>query len=147
MNEQLSGRRLVVGDVFKEPNHSMLLCVMLGDEVQITGMAVVTIVLAAFGFMSPASRGMLLTGMILSYLFLGTIASYAGVRLWITIKGTSDGWRSVAWSVACFFPGICFVILTVLNFILWGSESISAIPISLYFILLERQFMKDKLRE
>ncbi|KAF5948732.1 hypothetical protein HYC85_014689 [Camellia sinensis] len=121
-------------------NHSMLLCVMIGDGVQITGMAVVTIVLAAFGFMSPASRGMLLTGMILSYLFLGTIAGYAGVRLWITIKGTSDGWRSVAWSVACFFPGICFVILTVLNFILWGSESISAIPISLYFILLSLWF-------
>ncbi|CAL5403250.1 unnamed protein product [Camellia sinensis] len=126
MNEQLSGWRLVVGDVFREPNHSMLLCVMIGDGVQITGMAVVTIVFAAFGFMSPASRGMLLARMILFYLFVGTIAGYAGVRLWTTIKGTSDGWRSVAWSVACFFPGICFVILTVLNFILWGSGSIGA---------------------
>ncbi|KAL7216534.1 hypothetical protein ACSBR1_028475 [Camellia fascicularis] len=140
MNKQLSGWRLVVGDVFREPNHSKLLCAMIGDGVQITGTAVVTIVFAAFGFMSPASRGMLLTGMIIFYLFMGTIAGYAGVRLWITIKGTSDGWRSVAWSVACFFPGICFVILTVLNFILWGSESIGVIPISLYFILLSLWF-------
>ncbi|XP_052178548.1 transmembrane 9 superfamily member 12 [Diospyros lotus] len=140
MNEELSGWKLVVGDVFREPNHSKLLCVMVGDGVQITGMAVVTIVFAAFGFMSPASRGMLLTGMIILYLFLGAAAGYAGVRLWRTIKGTSDGWRSVAWSTACFFPGIIFVILTALNFILWGSKSNGAIPISLYFILLSLWF-------
>ncbi|XAR68229.1 hypothetical protein NMG60_11003292 [Bertholletia excelsa] len=140
MNEELSGWKLVVGDVFREPNHSKLLCVMIGDGVQITGMAVVTIVFAALGFMSPASRGMLLTGMIILYLFLGTTAGYAGVRLWTTIKGTSDGWRSISWSVACFFPGIIFVILTALNFLLWGSKSTGAIPISLYFILLSLWF-------
>ncbi|WOG97836.1 hypothetical protein DCAR_0417177 [Daucus carota subsp. sativus] len=140
MNEELSGWKLVVGDVFREPNFSKLLCVMIGDGVQITGMAVVTIVFAALGFMSPASRGMLLTGMIILYLFLGTGAGYAGVRLWCTIKGTSEGWRSVSWSVACFFPGIAFVILTALNFILWGSKSTGAIPIYLYFILLSLWF-------
>ncbi|KAK1362372.1 Transmembrane 9 superfamily member [Heracleum sosnowskyi] len=140
MNEELSGWKLVVGDVFREPNYSKLLCVMIGDGVQITGMAVVTIVFAAFGFMSPASRGMLLTGMIILYLFLGTGAGYAGVRLWCIIKGTSEGWRSISWLVACFFPGIAFVILTALNFILWGSKSTGAIPIYLYFILLSLWF-------
>eukprot|EP00262_Sarcandra_glabra_P019757 TRINITY_DN7597_c0_g2_i1.p1 TRINITY_DN7597_c0_g2~~TRINITY_DN7597_c0_g2_i1.p1 ORF type:complete len:664 (-),score=73.92 TRINITY_DN7597_c0_g2_i1:262-2253(-) len=140
MNEELSGWKLVVGDVFREPSCSKLLCVMVGDGVQITGMAVVTIVFAALGFMSPASRGMLLTGMIILYLFLGIIAGYFGVRLWITIKGTSEGWRSVSWSVACFFPGIVFVILTVLNFILWSSKSTGAIPISLYFKLIALWF-------
>lgn len=140
MNEELSGWKLVVGDVFREPDCSKLLCVMIGDGIQITGMAVVTIVFAALGFMSPASRGMLLTGMIILYLFLGIFAGYVGVRLWRTIKGTSEGWRSVSWSVACFFPGTVFVILTALNFILWGSKSTGAIPISLYFILLSLWF-------
>ncbi|XP_031287165.1 transmembrane 9 superfamily member 12-like [Pistacia vera] len=140
MNEELSGWKLVVGDVFREPDHSKLLCVMVGDGVQITRMAVVTIVFAAFGFMSPASRGMLLTRMIFLYLFLGIAAGYVAVRMWRTIKGTSEGWRSVSWSVACFFPGIVFVILTVLNFILWGSKSTGAIPISLYFVLLSLWF-------
>ncbi|KAL0453895.1 UNVERIFIED_CONTAM: Transmembrane 9 superfamily member 12 [Sesamum latifolium] len=56
MNEELAGWKLVVGDVFREPFHAKLLCVMIGDGVQITGMAVVTIVFAALGFMSPASR-------------------------------------------------------------------------------------------
>lgn len=140
MNEELSGWKLVVGDVFREPDHSKLLSVMVGNGIQILGMAVVTIVFAALGFMSPASRGMLLTGMILLYLFLGTAAGYAAVRLWRTIKGTSEGWRSVCWSTACFFPGIVFIILTALNFILWGSNSTGAIPISLYFVLLSLWF-------
>ena len=76
MNEELSGWKLIVGDVFREPECSKLLCVMVGDGVQITGMGVVTIVFAALGFMSPASRGMLLTGMIILYLFLGIAAGY-----------------------------------------------------------------------
>lgn len=140
MNEELSGWKLVVGDVFREPNHSKLLSVMIGDGVQILGMAIVSIVFATLGFMSPASRGMLLTGMILLYLFLGIAAGYVGVRVWSTVKGSSDGWRSVSWSTACFFPGIVFVVLTILNFILWGSKSTGAIPISLYFVLLSLWF-------
>lgn len=113
---------------------------MVGDGVQILRMAVVTIFFAALGFMSPASRGMLLTGMIILYLFLGIVAGYFGVQLWRTIKQSSDGWRGVAWFAACFFPGIVFVILTVLNLLLWGSKSTGAIPISLYFILLALWF-------
>ncbi|KAJ7548250.1 hypothetical protein O6H91_07G004500 [Diphasiastrum complanatum] len=141
MNEELSGWKLVVGDVFRAPPHSQLLCIMVGDGVQITGMAVVSILFAAFGFMSPASRGMLLTGMVLLYLFLGIAAGYVACRLWRTLKaGDSTGWRSIAWRVACFFPGIAFTILTLLNFLLWGSDSTGAIPISLFFILLALWF-------
>ncbi|KAJ1415604.1 Nonaspanin [Sesbania bispinosa] len=109
MNEELSGWKLVVGDVFREPDNSKLLCVMVGDGVQILGMAAVTIVFAALGYVS--------------------------VRLWRTMKGTTEGWRSVSWFAACFFPGIAFIILTGLNFLLWGSKSTGAIPISLYFEL------------
>ncbi|KAL9668770.1 hypothetical protein QQ045_006310 [Rhodiola kirilowii] len=140
INEELSGWKLVVGDVFREPEHSTLLCVMVGDGVQIAGMAVVTVMFAALGFMSPASRGMLLTGMIIFYLFLGIAAGYAGVRMWRIIKGTSEGWRSLSWSIACFFSGIIFAVLTILNFILWGSQSTGALPISLFFKLLALWF-------
>lgn len=140
MTEELSGWKLVVGDVFRAPPHAKLLSVMVGNGVQITGMAVVTILFAAFGFMSPASRGMLLTGMILLYLFLGIFAGYVAVRLWRTIKGDSSDWRSIAWRVACFFPGIAFGILMVLNFIVWRSKSTGAIPISLFFILIALWF-------
>ncbi|WOK94026.1 transmembrane 9 superfamily member 11-like [Canna indica] len=137
MNEELSGWKLVVGDVFRAPRRPLLLCVMVGDGVQILGMAVVTILFAALGFMSPAARGTLITGMLFFYLFLGIAAGYVAVRLWKTLKfGDHSGWMSVSWRVACFFPGIAFFILTTLNFLLWGSHSTGAIPISLFVVLL-----------
>jgi transmembrane 9 superfamily member 2/4 len=140
MNEELSGWKLIVGDVFREPACPRLLCVMVGNGVQITGMAVVTVIFAALGLLSPASRGMLLTGMIILYLFLGISAGYVGVRLWRTIKGNSDGWKSLSWLIACFFSGIVFVILTALNTILWKNKSTGALPVSLFFTLLALWF-------
>lgn len=137
MNEELSGWKLVVGDVFRAPSYPSLLCVMVGDGVQLLGMGVVTIMFAALGFMSPASRGTLLTGMVFFYLILGIAAGYVAVRLWRTIGcGDHKGWVSVSWKAACFFPGIAFLILTFLNFLLWGSHSTGAIPFSLYVILI-----------
>lgn len=137
MNEELSGWKLVVGDVFRAPNNPALLCIMVGDGVQILGMAVVTIMFAALGFMSPASRGTLITGMLFFYMILGIAAGYVAIRLWRTIMcGDVKGWVSVSWRVACFFPGIAFLILTTLNFLLWGSHSTGAIPFSLFVILL-----------
>ncbi|MBA0844316.1 hypothetical protein Goarm_001419 [Gossypium armourianum] len=118
MNEELSGWKLVVGDVFRAPSHPALLCIMVGDGVQILGMGVVTILFAALGFMSPASRGTLITGMLFFYMILGIAAGYVAVRLWRTIGcGDHKGWASVAWKAACFFPGIAFLILTILNFL------------------------------
>ncbi|KAF8407203.1 hypothetical protein HHK36_006330 [Tetracentron sinense] len=137
MNEELSGWKLVVGDVFRAPSNPALLCIMVGDGVQILGMAVVTILFAALGFMSPASRGTLITGMLFFYMILGIAAGYVAIRLWRTIGcGDYTGWVSVSWRVACFFPGIAFLILTTLNFLLWGSHSTGAIPFSLFVILL-----------
>ncbi|XP_078443354.1 endomembrane protein 70 protein family [Wolffia australiana] len=136
MNEELSGWKLVVGDVFRAPAQPVLLCVMVGDGVQILGMAVVTILFAALGFMSPASRGTLITGMLFFFLILGVAGGYAAIRLWKTLRvGDHSGWISVSWKVACFFPGISFLILTTLNFLLWGSGSTGAIPLSLFVLL------------
>uniref|UniRef100_A0A803NCE5 Transmembrane 9 superfamily member n=1 Tax=Chenopodium quinoa TaxID=63459 RepID=A0A803NCE5_CHEQI len=105
MNEELSGWKLVVGDVFRAPSYPSLLCVMVGDGIQLLGMGVVTIMFAALGFMSPASRGTLLTGMVFFYLVLGIAAGYVAVRLWRTIGcGDHKGWVSVSWKAACFFP-------------------------------------------
>uniref|UniRef100_A0A804QGB4 Transmembrane 9 superfamily member n=1 Tax=Zea mays TaxID=4577 RepID=A0A804QGB4_MAIZE len=54
-----------------------------------------------------------------------------------------SGWNSCSSChelTACFFPGIVFIILTVLNSILWGKKSTGALPISLFFTLLALWF-------
>ncbi|CAK9177383.1 unnamed protein product [Ilex paraguariensis] len=137
MNKELSGWKLVVGDVFRPPNNPSLLCVMVGDGVQILGMAVVTTLFAALGFLSLTSQGTLVTGMLSFYLILGIAAGFVAVRLWKTIScGDHKGWVSVSLWVACFFPGIGFLILTTLNFLLWNSHSTGAIPFSLFVTLI-----------
>ncbi|XP_019165781.1 PREDICTED: transmembrane 9 superfamily member 12-like [Ipomoea nil] len=134
--EDLPGWRLIMGDVFREPGHSMLLCVVIGNGVQITGAAILTVVFAALGFISPASPGMLLLGLIVCYHLSGILSGYIGVRLWITLKGTSENWKSVSFSTSCFFPGIVFVVRVVLlDFIYWGNYSTAAISMYTYLQL------------
>uniref|UniRef100_A0A5B7BNW7 Transmembrane 9 superfamily member n=1 Tax=Davidia involucrata TaxID=16924 RepID=A0A5B7BNW7_DAVIN len=141
MNEELSGWKLVVGDVFRAPENPKLLCIMVADGLRILGMAVETIFFAALGFMSPASRGALLMGMLFFYMLFGVLAGYLTVWLLRTITcGDSTGWCSVSWRVSCFFLGIAFIILTTLNFLLWGSHSTGAIPFSTFLVLLSLWF-------
>lgn len=82
----------------------------------------------------------MLTTLIMVYLLFGIVAGYVSVRLWRTIKATSEGWKSVSWSVACFFPGIIFVVMTFSNILLYRVKSTMVIPISLFFILLSLWF-------
>ncbi|VFQ84790.1 unnamed protein product [Cuscuta campestris] len=137
MNEELSGWKLVVGDVFRAPGNPRLLCIVVGDGCQILGMAVATIFFAALGFMSPASRGSLITGMLSFFMFLGIVAGFVSSWLLKTVNGGDPtGWFSISWRVSCFFPGIAFFILTILNFLLWWSRSTGAIPFVTYVVLL-----------
>ncbi|KAJ9546614.1 hypothetical protein OSB04_019157 [Centaurea solstitialis] len=233
MNEELSGWKLVVSDVFRSPNNPELLCIMVADGCRILVMAVALIFFAALGFMSPASRGTLITdmayslshtwlfgrslfaqtmadslsykknvlhtqplnfssfppntlspqppgssrlllhsfllclrkkkgrwdkgclgsyrvkrrdggwwmmfldGMLVFYVLLGVVAGYIAVWLLRTLSnGERRGWFSISWRVACFFPGISFIILTTINSLLWGSHSTGAIPFTTFLVLI-----------
>uniref|UniRef100_A0A0D9X6A9 Transmembrane 9 superfamily member n=1 Tax=Leersia perrieri TaxID=77586 RepID=A0A0D9X6A9_9ORYZ len=136
-DEHLAGWKLVSGDVFREPKHPLLLSVMVGDGARILAMAVATIVFAALGFMSPASRGALVTGMLLIYLLLGFSAGYVSVRLWKTLRhGDATGWKRVATHASISFPSIAFTIFTSLNCVLWYNGSTGAVPFLLFAVIL-----------
>ncbi|XP_071703380.1 transmembrane 9 superfamily member 11-like [Rutidosis leptorrhynchoides] len=137
LNEELSGWKLVVNDVFRSPNNPKLLCIMVADGCRILAMGVALIFFAALGFMSPASRGTLITGMLVFYVLLGIVAGYIAVWLHRTLgAGERRGWFSISWRVSCFFPGISFLILITINSLLWGSHSTGAIPFSTFLVLI-----------
>jgi len=105
--------------------------------VRILGMGVVTIVFAALGFMSPACRGALVTGMLCFYLVLGVAAGYTAVSLWKTVRqGDAAGWKPVAWRASFAFPGVGFAVFTVLNCVLWYNGSTGAVPFLLFVVIL-----------
>ncbi|KAJ8560252.1 hypothetical protein K7X08_004310 [Anisodus acutangulus] len=94
--------RTIRRDLARILDNSELLSMMVADGCRILGMALVTILFAALGFMSPASRGTLITGMLLFYMFLGIIAGYVAVWLKKTMNaGNTNGWFSIAWRVSC----------------------------------------------
>jgi hypothetical protein len=71
------GWKLVMGDVFRAPSSSMHLCVQVGTGIQILLCTLVTMLFAALGFLSPASRGALLSTLLGLYIILSGIAGYS----------------------------------------------------------------------
>jgi transmembrane 9 superfamily member 2/4 len=128
-----SGWKMVSGDVFRAPASAMSLAVHLGSGVQISASATVTLLFAALGFLSPASRGSLLTAALVMYLLMSAAAGYAAVWLWGTVNRAYEGWHKVCWRVACFFPGVTMVLFTGLNTFLWATGSSGAIPLAFFF--------------
>jgi transmembrane 9 superfamily protein 2/4 len=72
----------VHGDVFRPPANASLLSVYVGTGVQLFGMALVTMIFAVLGFLSPANRGGLMTAMLLLFSFMGIFAGYFSARLY-----------------------------------------------------------------
>ncbi|XP_066955756.1 transmembrane 9 superfamily member 4 [Macrobrachium rosenbergii] len=121
-----SGWKLVHGDVFRPPRYPKLFTALVGSGVQIFCMALVTIILAMFGMLSPASRGALMTAGILLYVFMGLIAGYMSGRLYRTLRGQQ--WKSAAFWTATLYPAFVFTTGFFLNFFIWGKQSSGAVP-------------------
>ncbi|RUS13977.1 Endomembrane protein 70-domain-containing protein, partial [Endogone sp. FLAS-F59071] len=120
------GWKLVHGDVFRPPAHSMLLSVMLGNGAQLFFMAAVTLVFAVLGFLSPSNRGSLATAMIVLYMLFGSVAGHVSARVYKLLGGES--WRTNIALTAFLIPGFIFGCLVLLNFFLIGVQSSGAVP-------------------
>ncbi|KAG0485062.1 hypothetical protein HPP92_009141 [Vanilla planifolia] len=131
--QEETGWKLVHGDVFRPPVNSGLLCVYVGTGVQFFGMALVTMIFALLGFLSPSNRGGLMTAMVLLWVFMGLFAGFASARLHKMFKGTE--WKKITLKTAFMFPGIVFAIFFVLNALIWGEKSSGAVPFGTMFAL------------
>lgn len=90
-----SGWKMVSGDVFRAPSSPLSLCVQIGSGVQILASGFITLLFAALGFLSPASRGSLLTAALVMYLLLSVAAGYSAVWLWGLVNRSYEGWFKV----------------------------------------------------
>jgi transmembrane 9 superfamily protein 2/4 len=129
-----TGWKLVHGDVFRKPAHSLLLAVSVGNGMQILGMAVVTLIFALLGFLSPAHRGGLLQSMMLLFTFMGILAGYISARMCKLFDG--DDWKMTTLLTATLYPGTFFGIFFVLDLLIWGQKSSGAVPFTTMFALL-----------
>lgn len=132
------GWKLVHGDVFRPPRKGMLLSIFLGSGVQIFFMAMITLVFACLGFLSPANRGALMTCSLVLYVCLGTPSGYVSARIYKMFGG--EKWKSSVLSTAFLVPGVIFGIFFLLNLILWGNHSSAAVPFLILLALLALWF-------
>ena len=93
------------------------------------------------GFLSPASRGALLTAMLVSYLLLAVTAGLGSVWLWGILNRTYEGWQAVAWRVAAYFPGITLLTMSLLNILIHHTGSSGSIPLGAFFSLIALWFL------
>ncbi|MQM19360.1 hypothetical protein Taro_052363 [Colocasia esculenta] len=129
--------KLIAGDVFRAPGFAKLLCVAVGTGAEIGMVALICIVLAALGFNYPAPRGILLTWVLLLYLFFGFIGGYVGVWLWGSVTGNYRGWRSVCYWMAASWPGVILSLAGLLNLVYWGKgSSFASATVASYLCLL-----------
>ncbi|KAI8364031.1 hypothetical protein EDC96DRAFT_608750 [Choanephora cucurbitarum] len=120
------GWKLVHGDVFRPPQHPMLLSVLTGSGVQLIAMTGLTLVFAVFGFLSPSNRGSLATMMILFFMIFSCFSGYASARLYKMFGGES--WKTNMLLTATVLPGTLVGGLVGLNFFLIYSDASGAVP-------------------
>lgn len=103
--------------------------------------SLVTLLLATLGFLSPASRGALLTTTIILFVLLSFVAGGSAVALWGVMERTYEGWVGVALHVSLFLPGLVMLIFTVLNIALKHTGSLGAVPAGIYFTIVAIWFL------
>eukprot|EP00911_Craspedida_sp_UC1_P002711 UC1_evm1s1990 len=133
-----TGWKLVHGDVFRAPSHSFWLSVCYGTGTQLLCMAASSIVFAALGMLSPASRGSLLTAALLFFFLFGIIGGYWGARLYKTLKGSN--WKRAGLTTAILYPGLVLGIGFALNLLIWEKASSGAVPFTTMVALLALWF-------
>lgn len=120
------GWKLVHGDVFRPPRKGMMLSVLIGSGAQVFMMISVTLVVSCLGFLYPGNRGFLLSMGVVMYVCFGSPAGYFAARIYKSFGG--EKWKSNVLLTAFFVPAIVFSVFFILNLVLWGEGSSSAVP-------------------
>ena len=134
-----SGWKLVHGDVFRPPQHSLILSVLVGNGAQLFTMTGFTIAFAVVGFLSPSNRGSLATAMILLYTFFGFIGGYVSSRVYKSFRGTK--WKQLFIYTPAAVPAIVFGTFFLLNLFVWARRSSGAVPFTTMLVIVGIWFL------
>src|SRR5690606_23937660 len=79
--EDVSGWKLLHGDVFRAPPNAELLAPLVGSGVQLLLMALCLVLLSAFGILNPSFRGGFVSVGVGLFVFLGLFSGYFSARV------------------------------------------------------------------
>eukprot|EP01006_Ploeotia_vitrea_P006850 TRINITY_DN1503_c0_g1_i1.p1 TRINITY_DN1503_c0_g1~~TRINITY_DN1503_c0_g1_i1.p1 ORF type:complete len:664 (-),score=80.37 TRINITY_DN1503_c0_g1_i1:117-2108(-) len=132
-SQEETGWKMIHGDVFRPPSSPRMLAVYVGSGTQLLGMAVITILFACLGVLSPANRGALVTAMLLLYVVMGILGGYTTARL-------SKMWGTRSWTTVIltgtYMPGAAFLVFLCMNIVMWAKHAANAVSFITLFALL-----------
>ncbi|KAG0176531.1 Transmembrane 9 super member 4 [Apophysomyces sp. BC1021] len=134
VSEYSTGWKLIHGDVFRPPPWSSVLPPLLGSGVQFMSMMCGTIVFVLTGLLHPSYRGGIISYALFIFVFSGSFAGYYSAKVYKALDGKSP--LKNAFATATLIPGVLFVILLILDLLVWSQRSSMAIPFSTFIALL-----------
>lgn len=129
-----TGWKLVYGDVFRPPPGATLLAVYCGSGAQLTIMAVLTLIAASLGFLSPANKGALLSSVLFFFVLMGMPAGYVSGRFCKLVKEPNHFKATMYTGILV--PGVCFAVFFAVNLVAWAKQSSSAVPFGTLVVLM-----------
>ena len=124
--EDVTGWKLLHGDVFRPPAYGYLLAPLVGSGMQLLFMAMGLLFLSSLGILNPSWRGGFVSVGVGLFVFAGVFSGYFSSRVYKTFNGKN--WRKNTLVTALLFPGLLFSLVFVLNLFVWAQASSTALP-------------------
>eukprot|EP00559_Dactyliosolen_fragilissimus_P006143 CAMPEP_0184870438 /NCGR_PEP_ID=MMETSP0580-20130426/37454_1 /TAXON_ID=1118495 /ORGANISM="Dactyliosolen fragilissimus" /LENGTH=611 /DNA_ID=CAMNT_0027372495 /DNA_START=273 /DNA_END=2105 /DNA_ORIENTATION=- len=126
-----SGWKLLHGDVFRPPNHRLILSVVIGTGCQIGTSVVLNLLFFTLKLIPIMKKGQVLTSILLLYVFTGSIAGYTSARAYKYFQG--KGWKRNTLTTAALFPGMLVTLFIFLNLFLTYKGAATAVSLFTIF--------------
>ncbi|ORY14206.1 multispanning membrane protein [Clohesyomyces aquaticus] len=124
--DDITGWKLVHGDVFRTPAYGGLLAPLVGSGTQLIFMATGLLVLSSFGVLNPSFRGGYVSVGMGLFVLAGLFSGYFSSRVYKTFGGQL--WQKNVFVTATLIPGLLFATVFILNLFVWAQASSTAIP-------------------
>lgn len=124
--EDITGWKLVHGDVFRPPTHGSILAPIIGSGTQVVFMVTGLVLLSCLGILNPSFRGGFISVGMALFVLAGVLSGYFSARVYRTFGGSN--WRRNVVITGTLVPGLIFATIFVLNFFVWAQASSTAIP-------------------
>jgi transmembrane 9 superfamily protein 2/4 len=126
--EDVTGWKLLHGDVFRPPAYGHIFAPLIGSGMQLVFMAVGLLFLSSLGILNPSFRGGFVSVGVGLFVFAGVFSGYFSGRVYKTFGGSN--WRRNTLITALLFPGLLFSLIFILNLFVWAQASSTALPFS-----------------
>lgn len=140
--EEITGWKLLHGDVFRPPPYGGLLAPLIGSGMQLVFMATGLLILSCLGVLNPSFRGGFVSVGMGLFVFAGLFSGYFSGRVYKTFGGQnlkkntlmvgspnpSSRASLTNEQTAFLFPGLLFSTIFILNLFVWAQASSTALP-------------------